>query len=66
MEECLKIAFIDGRIINRGCRLEVAGLIEETSADINADPLLNQACISDIDKYCSYIPQGAGRGKFLT
>lgn len=65
MEECLKQALSHGLIENRACRLEVAGLIEESKADINVDPLLQRACLLDITKYCDEVPQGAGRRKFL-
>lgn len=65
VEECLKVAFTDGRITNRACRLEVAGLIEEARADIHVDPILNQACALDITKYCIDVPPGAGRGWYL-
>lgn len=65
MEECLKQAMSHGLIESRACRLEVAGLIEESKADINVDPLLQRACFLDINKYCEEVPQGAGRRKFL-
>jgi Golgi apparatus protein 1 len=63
VEECLKVAFVDGRIERRACRLEVAGLIEEAKADIHVDPLLHNACALDITKYCIDVPQGAGRSE---
>lgn len=63
VEECLKVALVDGRIMNRACKLEVAGLIEEAKADIHVDPLLHNACVTDIHKYCIDVPQGAGRSK---
>jgi Golgi apparatus protein 1 len=47
------------------CRLEVADLIEQTKADINVDPLLQKACAVDVSKYCSAVPQGAGRRTLL-
>lgn len=61
VEECLKVAFTDGRITDRACRLEVAGLIEEAKADIHVDPILHQSCALDITKYCIDVPPGAGR-----
>jgi len=61
VEECLKQALSHGLIESRACRLEVAGLIEESKADINVDPLLQRACLLDITKYCDEVPQGAGR-----
>nr|CAD7441446.1 unnamed protein product [Timema bartmani] len=64
VEECLKNAFLTGRIIDPGCRLEVANVIEEAKADIHVDPLLHQACGVDVSKFCSDIPQGAGRREY--
>lgn len=61
VEECLKVAFNNHRIMDRSCKLEIAGLIEEAKADIHVDPLLHQACGIDVTKYCRDIPQGAGR-----
>ena len=46
------------------CRMQVADLIEEARADIHVDPLLQTACALDVNKYCSDIPQGAGRREF--
>ena len=45
------------------CRMQIVDLIEEAKADINADPVLQKACAVDISKYCSDVPQGAGRRK---
>lgn len=61
VEECLKMAFNNHRIMNPGCELEVASLIEEAKADIHVDPLLHQTCGVDVSKFCRDIPQGAGR-----
>lgn len=62
VEECLKMEFNAGnKVMKEECRLEVADLIEQTRADINVDPLLQKACAVDVSKYCSDIPQGAGR-----
>ncbi|XP_017787579.1 PREDICTED: LOW QUALITY PROTEIN: Golgi apparatus protein 1 [Habropoda laboriosa] len=62
VEECLKMEFNAGnRVMKEECRLEIADLIEETRADINVDPLLQKACAVDVSKYCSDVPQGAGR-----
>lgn len=52
------------KVMREECRLEVADLIEQTRADINVDPLLQKACAVDVSKYCSDIPQGAGRRKW--
>ncbi|XP_006615715.1 Golgi apparatus protein 1 isoform X2 [Apis dorsata] len=62
VEECLKMEFNAGnRDMKEECRLEIADLIEQRRADINVDPLLQKACAVDINKYCSDVPQGAGR-----
>ncbi|XP_035902218.1 Golgi apparatus protein 1 isoform X1 [Anopheles stephensi] len=61
VEECLKQAFLDKKLINRACKVEVAELIQEGKADIYADPLLQRACSVDLLKYCSHIQSGNGR-----
>ncbi|XP_066137894.1 Golgi apparatus protein 1 [Euwallacea fornicatus] len=60
-EECLKDAFLNGRIITPECRVEVANMIEESQADIYVDPLLQQACALDLLNFCQGVPQGNGR-----
>lgn len=57
------MAFLDGRIDGRACRLEVAGLIEEAKADIHVDPILHNACTPDIKRFCIDVPRGAGRSE---
>ncbi|XP_012256488.2 Golgi apparatus protein 1 [Athalia rosae] len=62
VEECLKTQFNSGDVrMREECRIEVAYLIEQAKADINVDPLLQKACAVDVSKYCSDVPQGAGR-----
>ncbi|XP_050588557.1 Golgi apparatus protein 1 [Bombus affinis] len=62
VEECLKMEFNAGnKDMKEECRMEIADLIEQTRADINVDPLLQKACAVDVSKYCSDVPQGAGR-----
>lgn len=61
VQECLKQAFLDQRIITKECRLEVATLIQEAKADIQVDPLLQRACTIDLLKYCSKVVSGDGR-----
>ncbi|XP_015515645.1 Golgi apparatus protein 1 [Neodiprion lecontei] len=62
VEECLKNKFNSGDTqMHEECRMEVAYLIEQAKADINVDPLLQKACSIDVSKFCSDIPQGAGR-----
>lgn len=63
VEECLKLAFINHRIIRNECKYEVALLIQESKADIHVDPLLQRACTVDLLKYCSNVPSGDGRRK---
>ncbi|XP_011202918.2 Golgi apparatus protein 1 isoform X1 [Bactrocera dorsalis] len=61
VEECLKTAFLNHKIINRDCRVEVATLIAEAKADIHVDPILQEACTVDLLRYCSNVPSGNGR-----
>ncbi|RZC42697.1 Golgi apparatus protein 1 [Asbolus verrucosus] len=60
-EECLKNALIEKRIMTPACRVEVANMIEESQADIQVDPLLQQVCALDLLKFCKDVPQGNGR-----
>lgn len=64
VEECLKTAFLNQKIINRDCRVEVATLIAEAKADIHVDPILQEACTVDLLRYCSNVQSGNGRSKF--
>lgn len=66
VEECLKLAFLNHKIISHECKFEVATLIQEAKADIHVDPLLQRACTVDLLKYCSNVPSGNGRCKFST
>lgn len=61
VEECLKTAFLNQKIINRDCRVEVATLINEAKADIHVDPILEQACTNDLLRYCTNVKSGNGR-----
>ncbi|XP_075159778.1 Golgi apparatus protein 1 isoform X2 [Haematobia irritans] len=61
VEECLKTAFLNEKIVNRDCRLEVATLIAEAKADIHVDPILEEACTDDLLRYCSNVKKGNGR-----
>lgn len=61
VEECLKLAFLNHKIISHECKFEVATLIQEAKADIHVDPLLQRACTVDLLKYCSNVPSGNGR-----
>lgn len=64
MQECLKSALLDHRIVSAECAREVVQIIEETEIDIEADPLLERACALDLLKYCKDLQHGAGRRKF--
>lgn len=63
VEECLKLAFLNHKIISKECKFEVAVLIQEAKADIHVDPLLQRACTVDLLKYCSNVASGNGRRK---
>ncbi|EFA03106.1 Golgi apparatus protein 1 [Tribolium castaneum] len=60
-EECLKNALMERRIMTPECGVEVANMIEESQADIQVDPLLQQVCALDLLKFCKDVPQGNGR-----
>jgi Golgi apparatus protein 1 len=62
-EECLKNALMDNRIMTPECKVEVANMIEESQADIQVDPLLQQVCALDLLTFCKDVPQGNGRRK---
>lgn len=64
VEECLKDAFLHKKIPTRECQEEVATMIQTFQADIQVDPLLQQACALDLLRYCNEIQQGSGRRKF--
>lgn len=64
MQECLKTALLEHRIVSAECAREVVQIIEETEIDIEADPLLERACALDLLKYCKDLEHGAGRRKF--
>ncbi|XP_066589109.1 Golgi apparatus protein 1 [Prorops nasuta] len=60
--ECLKKEFNAGnKDMKEECRIEIAELIQLAKADINVDPLLQEACATDVKKFCSSVPQGGGR-----
>lgn len=60
-EECLKNALLNKQIQTPECKVEVANMIEESQADIEADPLLQEACSLDLLNLCQSISQGNGR-----
>lgn len=64
VEECLKNALLKKKIATPACQVEVAGMIEESQADIQVDPLLQQTCALDLLKFCNDVPQGNGRRKY--
>ncbi|KAI8427567.1 hypothetical protein MSG28_002072, partial [Choristoneura fumiferana] len=61
VEECLKNALLNHKIVSPACSQEVAQIIEETEVDIDADPLLERACAFDLLRYCKDLEHGAGR-----
>ncbi|XP_063838932.1 Golgi apparatus protein 1 [Ostrinia nubilalis] len=61
VEECLKNALLNHKIVSAECAREVVQIIEETEVDIEADPLLERACAFDLLKYCKDLEHGAGR-----
>ncbi|CAK1549697.1 unnamed protein product [Leptosia nina] len=61
VEECLKNALLNHKIVSAECAREVVQIIEETEVDIEADPLLERACALDLLKYCKDLEHGAGR-----
>ncbi|XP_064467389.1 Golgi apparatus protein 1-like [Ornithodoros turicata] len=60
MEECLKARFQNRDIKNPECKKEVARLIHEGKADVQADPILHKACLTDIKHYCHGLSPGHG------
>lgn len=66
VEECLKNALLEKKIPTPACQVEVAGMIEESQADIQVDPLLQQTCALDLLKFCGDVPQGNGRRKSIS
>lgn len=61
VEECLKNAFLQNKIYNKLCRLEIATMIQEAKADIHVDPILQTACTHDLLKYCGSVESGNGK-----
>ncbi|XP_029837305.3 Golgi apparatus protein 1 [Ixodes scapularis] len=60
MEECLKTRFQNRDIKNPECKKEVARLIHEGKADVQADPILYKACLHDIKHFCHGLTAGHG------
>lgn len=52
-------------IVSKECAQEVVKIIEETEVDIEADPLLESACVIDLLKYCKELEHGAGRREYF-
>ncbi|CAG9121359.1 unnamed protein product [Plutella xylostella] len=61
VQECLKNALLNHKIVSAECAREVVQIIEEASADIDADPLLERSCALDLLQYCKELEHGAGR-----
>lgn len=60
----MKQAFLHRKIASEECKTEVASLIGEARADIQADPILQRACAVDLLKWCNHLEQGNGRRKY--
>ncbi|XP_037558857.1 Golgi apparatus protein 1 [Dermacentor silvarum] len=60
IEECLKSHFQNRDIKNPDCKKEVARLIHEGKADVQADPILYKACLHDIKHFCHDLTPGQG------
>lgn len=65
MEECLKEALKNGQIKNTLCKIEIVELLEESKADVKADPHLYKSCIKDLAQYCSSVAEGNGRRNIM-
>lgn len=52
MEECLKLHFDTGGLQSEECKIHIAHVIDTQRADIHVDPILNEACGVDDNKYC--------------
>ena len=62
ISECLKIMFKKGGLQDGAeCERHVAEIVEETGADIHADPVLHSACAVDLRKFCHDVAPGEGR-----
>nr|BAN20969.1 MG-160, putative [Riptortus pedestris] len=61
VEECLKEALKNGQIKNTLCKLEIVELLQESKADVRADPHLYKSCNKDITQHCSSVAEGNGR-----
>ncbi|CEF59806.1 Cysteine-rich Golgi apparatus protein 1 repeat and Cysteine-rich Golgi apparatus protein 1 repeat,eukaryote-containing protein [Strongyloides ratti] len=59
--ECLKADFYGGAIKDKECGAQIARRAEESIVDINLDPILHQACDTDIRRYCRDTPPGDSR-----
>ena len=59
IEECLKSRLNDIR--SKKCRREVAELVQELKVDIEVDPLLHEACATDLRRNCPDVPAGDGQ-----
>lgn len=61
MEECLKLHFDTGGLQSEECKIHIAHVIDTQRADIHVDPILNEACGVDDNKYC----EGKEKGQHL-
>lgn len=61
VEECLKEALKNGQITNSLCKQEIVELLQESKADVKADPHLYKNCYKDLARHCSSVAEGNGR-----
>ena len=57
-EDCLKLRYQKGEIVDPACKEQIKRIIREGQADIHVDRALAFACQTDTLKYCNDIPIG--------
>jgi Golgi apparatus protein 1 len=57
-EDCLKLLYQKGQLVDDDCKEQVKRIIREGQADIHVDGALAFACQADVLKYCNDIPIG--------
>lgn len=64
--ECLKGDFNKGLIRDKPCAEQVARRLQESLVDIHLDPVLHEACATDIQRYCRDVPPGHSRSELIS
>uniref|UniRef100_A0A915AS27 Golgi apparatus protein 1 n=1 Tax=Parascaris univalens TaxID=6257 RepID=A0A915AS27_PARUN len=59
--ECLKTDYSHGAIPNGDCARQIARRLQESLVDLHLDPLLHEACASDVQRLCRGVPPGQSR-----